>query len=149
MPLSLISFSLRHLAATFVLIFIGLSLPAQATTSEELVDLCKGVKSNSSKAVETFHSGACFGYVRSLLETTHMILMAVDQVSDKADDSTSSIVKSGVQAMRSAYCIPDDGTLWDYVYYFLDYMEVHPSEMDDMVIYSFRKSMSTNYPCQT
>ena len=137
----------RKIGSCVFLISSALSVSAHATTSEELVDLCQGIKSNNAQAVETFHSGACFGYVRSLLETTHMILMAMDQVSDKAEDSTSSVVKSGIKTMRLAYCIPTDGTLWDYVYAYLNYMDLHPKEMDEMVIYSFRRSMGAQYPC--
>ena len=133
----------------FAVIFFSVmsSGTAQATTGEELVDMCQGIKSNNAKSAETFHSGACFGYVRSLLETTHMILMAMDQVSEKADDSTSSVVKSGIVTLRQAYCIPENGTLWDYVYAYLNYMDLHPKEMNEMVIYSFRRSMSEQYPC--
>lgn len=139
---------IRKTMASVVLSSLALSVSAHATTGQELVNLCHGVKSNNANDIRTFHSGACFGYVRSLLETSHMILLAVDQVSDRAGDRTSSVVKSGIKTMRLAYCIPEDGTLWDYVYSYLDYMDLHPTEMDEMAIYSFRRSMSDQYPCQ-
>lgn len=129
---------------------------AQPITTEKIWQLCSdSINAHTfsedyqpgSFFANNFHGGACFGYIRSLVETSHLLIDAMDQLVKKDPSERMTPIKYGVTTLKNTYCIPPHSSLTDQVLNFMTYVDDHPEERSKRALYSFRRAMKASYPC--